>query len=74
MIPENGIYELVISIYATNPHASIRTTPHMYRSPSRPAVQKPCLDDEGTTYLRGATGSQQVGAIGPHRPGGARRG
>ena len=62
VIPENGIYELVVSVYANNPNASVRTTPHISFTVETGGTET-VLDDEGTTYLRGATGSQQVGAI-----------
>ena len=62
VIPEDGLYELIVSLYSNNPSSGTRTTPHVSFTVETGGVVT-VLDDEGTTYLRGATGSQEEGAV-----------
>ena len=61
VIPEAGLYELIVSLYVDN-STGTRTTPHVSFTVETGGVVT-TLDDEGTGYVRGTQGSQEEGAI-----------
>ena len=61
VIPEDGLYELIVSLYVDN-GTGTRTTPHVSFTVETGGVVT-ILDDEGTGYIRGSQGGQDEGAI-----------
>ena len=61
VIPEDGLYELIVSLYVDN-GTGTRTTPHVSFTVETGGVVT-TLDDEGTGYIRGSQGGQDEGAV-----------
>ena len=61
VIPEDGLYELIVSLYVDN-GTGTRTTPHVSFTVESGGVVT-TLADEGTGYIRGSQGGQDEGAV-----------